>query len=311
MYRNLKAKIKEKRLDMSYNDIFYNCLFMAFDYDSQIYRPEMLDFLLHASGRAALIKTSVSDYTPVYLEFAGGERYPDGTFSTAICFDETGKKYTFENWANNDNIIVVFNTPHRTPSLFVERLAYKLSEIDKSEDNNVRFSRLHPFPVARNATEKQRIDEAINSIDTGKHETVLTDFKMTDMLDGDNEPIKICNLTNVNDSDKIQYLSHFYDNVLSRFFFFAGVGLSDNGKQAQISKDELNRNDAAGFLLPMSWYKARKQAFEKAGLSFDFSDIWKTRYNIIMKQDDNEENVSHETHETNETEVINNELSDD
>lgn len=282
MYKNLNARIKDLRLNFSYEHLFYNTLCNIFEYDEKLYRPDLLEYLLHKSGRVAIIKTDTAVYTPVFVDFAGGTRYADGTFSTAICFDEIGNMWQFEDWLYNPDITIVFNTPSRTPSLFVERLAYKLAEIDKSEDFNVKYSRLRPFPIARTAKEKDMILNAMRSVDTANPDVILTDVKIHDLLDGEGCEIPVLNITDVDDSEKIQYLSHFYDNVLSRFFFLCGVGMADNGKQAQISKDELNRNEYASFMLPLAWYEGRKKGFENTELTFDFSPIWKKKYDDIL-----------------------------
>lgn len=308
MYRDFKAKIKERRMDIGYNDIFYNVLHSMFVYDDAIFRPDVLDFILHYDGKCALVKTDVSPFTPCVVEFAGGYRYPDGEFSTAICFDAIGNQYTFENWLDNENVVIIFNTPSRMPSFFLERLAYKMTEIDKSEDLNVQYSRLRPFPIVHDAKTKNIVESAMKSIHSGDFSAILTDVNIKSLVDGTHEEIPVLNLTNVKDSEEIQYLSHFYDNVLSRFFFWCGIGEPDNGKQAQITTEELNRNATASFTMPLVWYESRKQAFEKIGLSFDFSPIWKKRYDEIMTMNErSEENENSGTSEPTSNPDVENE----
>lgn len=304
MFRQYKAKLKEKILDTAYFDFFHSAVHEIFSYDDRIFRPEIMDFLLHTSGKSALIKTSISDFTPVIVDFAGGYRYPDGTFSTAICFDATGKQYNFENWMENPDIIVVFNTPQRTPNPFIDVISYKLTEIDKSENCNVIFSRLRPFLIAHDEKTKTKAEQAMKSVLNGELSAIFTESSLTNFLDGNANSLEVVNTTDVKNEQYIQYLSHFYDTVLSRFFFLCGAGMCDNGKQAQISEDELNRNEIASFAYPLSWYKARKQAFEKSGLSFDFSPIWKAKYKTLLNvSHETNENVSHETDEAEEKEV--------
>ena len=52
----------------------------------------------------------------------------------------------------------------------------------------------------------------------------------------------------------------------------------DNGKQAQITVDEMARHDDVSLLMPYIWYTARKKPLEKSGLNFDYSDIIKERF---------------------------------
>lgn len=292
MFRYWKAKMQERTLDSNYSDILFNVLTCIFDYDTKIYRPEILEWLLHYTGQAALIKTEISEYTPVFIEFSGGERYPDGTFSNAICFDETGKQYNFENWMENENIIVVFNTPSRTSTKFIEVLAYQLTEINKSENCNVIFSRLRPFLTAHDEKTKNRIDTALKALLSGDLTSIFVDTDIKSLLgvSENNSGIDVLNITNVKDAQEIQYLSHFYDTVISRFFFLCGIGMSDNGKQAQITVDELNRNEDASFILPLAWYRGR-EILKSKGLYFDFSPIWKNKYDLIISKNSKEGEV--------------------
>lgn len=308
MFRNLKAKIQERKLDFNYTDILHNVLQSIFVYDDRIFRPDMLDYILHEDGKCALIKTSVSDYTPVYVEFAGGERYPDGTSKTAICFDEIGNRYEFANWMRNDDIIVLFNTPSRTPSGFIDLFAYQLTETNKSENCNVIFSRLRPFLTAHDEKTKNRIETALKSILSGDLSAIFVDTDITTLLNGseNSSGIDVLNITNVKDAQEIQYLSHFYDTIISRFYFLCGVGMADNGKQAQITVDELNRNADASFILPLAWYNGRKILKDK-GLYFDFAPLWKAKYNAILNHNENDSADQSEEPEEPEKEVEENE----
>ena len=285
MYRYLRDKAKEITRDNIYNDIFMNTLQNMFIYDERIFRPELLEMILHTMGKCALIKTDISDYTPVIVEFVGGARYPDGVFSTAKCFDFIGVQYNFSDWRNNEGIIVVFNSKTWAPSLFIDEFAYKMTECDKSEDCLVHYTRLNPIPIATDNTTKAKIDYAIESISKGKLDSIITSPSIRDIVNNNNgKLIDVLEITDASKSDKIQYLAHYYDTLLSRFYFLCGIGKCDNTKQAQITEDELNRNDDASMMLPYNWYTSRKDCLDKFGLSVDFSTFWKNRIDKILNQ---------------------------
>lgn len=280
----MREKMRQKRSDWSYEKQIENYLCAMFDYDERIYRPELIDFILHYGGQCALIKTDTSDFTPVVLQFVGGFRYADGTFSNALCLDEIGNQYIFEDWLHNPDICVIFNNFLRNPDIWIEKYAYMLTEIDTSLDCNIYFSRMKRVPIAEDQTTKSQIDAVLDDLTAGKTKTILKKPSMKSIT-GEDSGIEVLDLTDVTKSQYIQYLSHLYDSIKSRVYEMIGIGYADCAKQAQISISELQRNQNAEFLNPTIWYKCRKKAFDdyakKSGvqLQFDYSDIWKTEIN--------------------------------
>lgn len=307
LYRELKNKYKIARDDNMYENYITSVVSVMFEWDEKIYRPELLDKIVRDVGMGALIKTDTSDYTPVwfYPVDLGSGRYADGWFKDCACFDFTGVEYKFKDWKDNKDILVFFNTPLRSPDLFVEKYSEALSDIDFSIKNNVHYSRQHPIPVARDRKTKNRIDQCIKDVANGDFNTILMEANIGDIIGEDD--IKLVNITDVQKSQYLQYLSHLHDSYISRLFFLLGLGTTDNGKQAQISVDELNKNDDASITMALAWYRARKDAINDAkikghDLSFDFSDIWKKRIESIM----NENIIANNNEESKESEVEDN-----
>lgn len=292
MYRYFKDKIKQLKRDFSYDDMIKNIVFQMWEYDEKIWRPEIMDFILQDIGVCALIKTEFSDYTPVIVEFTGGKRYPDGVFKNAKCFDALGNVYNFKNWRDNPEILVIFNSATWEGTEVFERISYIMSEVDTSMLTNVIFSRLKPFPIVHDNKEKAKIDTALDDIFTGKLHSIQIDPDIKRLIadNSNGEPIPVMNLTDVRNQDKIQYLIHYHDYLISRFYSLIGIGTTDNGKQAQISVDEMNKNDTSSMILPLAWYNARKKSFEvateKTGIkfNFDFSEIWRKKLNEILTE---------------------------
>lgn len=284
MWRGAYAQLKEK-FRKTYDENMYiamatNSLYSMFKYDEKVFRPEFFEAILHDTGQCALIKTNTADYTPVFVDFAGGDRYADGFFKNCNCFDLTGKQYNFSNWRENPEILVFFNNFTLTPDLFIEKYAYMLTEVDTSIMNNVQFSREKPVPIAHNRKLKASIDKVMEDTQDGKVKTVLYDETIRDAIAEGRPPVDVLNLTDVSTSQYIQYLSHLHDSLISRLYFMMGLAFTDNGKQAQVSRDELNKNKSAALSFISAWYTMRKNGFdtakEKTGLDwfFDYSDIW-------------------------------------
>lgn len=280
-YRDLKAKYKQKFDDNMYSNMAWNSILTMFEYDERVFRPELFERILRDTGIVALIETSTAEYTPVFCNLVGGDRYADGFFKNAICYDMTGKEYKFTDWMNNEKILVFFNNLVYTPDIFIDKYSYYLSEVDTSILANVIFSRLKPIPVAKDSVTKKKIDAILDDLLVGKLKTICQEFDISDLIDNV-KSIDVVNLTDVESSKYIQYLQHLHDSIISRLYFTMGLSISDNGKQAQISIDELNKSKSASLSIVNSWYISRKNGFENANKKtgsewkFDFSNLWKS-----------------------------------
>lgn len=288
-YREMKNKYKVKCDDTMYGRYIEDVVSTMFTWDEKIYRPELFDRMIRDAGMAALVASEVDGYEwqPVWFNPVdlGNGWYPDAWFKDCKCYDFMGKEYTFKDWNSNPDILVFFNNGMRMPDLFVDKYATFLSDTDYSILNNVHFSRQHPIPVARDKQTRERIKEASKIISEGQFDAVVMEANLKDILDG--KEIDVINLTDVEKSQYIQYLSHLHDSLISRLFFMLGLGTTDNGKQAQISVQELNKNDDASITQALAWYNERKKAIDKAKekgheLEFDFSPLWKSRIESII-----------------------------
>lgn len=314
-YSELKSKYKLKADNTMYANMAYNVLLSMFKHDERIFRPELFEMILHDCGVCSLIKTETSDYTPVFTFINGGDRYADGFFKNVTCFDLTGKEYNFTDWRENPEIGVFFNNLTYSPDTFIDKYSYMLSELDTSIMCNVIFSRLKPIPIAKDNQSKNRIDTIFSDLTNGTIKTIVQELDLTDIVDNNRPAIEVLNLTDVESSKYIQYLSHLHDNLISRLFFMMGLSINDNGKQAQISIEELNKNKNAAISILNGWYDMRQRGFDEfnsksgSNLSFDYSDVWKSEIEVnvyqpeeMAKQD--EEQTEEEIEEPEESEEV-------
>lgn len=280
-YDSLKSKYRFKYDENMYSTMAWNSLLSMFEYDDKLFRPDLFDKILHDFGIVAVIKTDTAEYTPVVCNLVDGERYADGFFKDSICYDLRGKEYQFKSWRENSDILVFFNNSTLTSDIFIDKYSYMLSEIDRSIISNVIFSRLKPIPVAKDGQTKAKIDAILDDLMNGKLKTIISDLNISDIVESNKPSIEVLNLTEVESSKYIQYLQHLHDSMVARLYFMMGLSISDSGKQAQLSIEELNKSKSASISLSKSWYNMRKKGFEiaekKTGLEwhFDFSDVWR------------------------------------
>ena len=308
-YREMKNKYKVQTDDTMYGRYIEDVVSTMFTWDEKIFRPELFDRMIRDCGMAALVASDIEGYEwePVFFNAVdlGSGFYPDAFPKDAKCYDFMGKEFTFKDWDSNPDILVFANNGMRMPDLFVDKYASFLSDTDFSILNNVHFSRQHPLPVARDKQTLARIKEASKMISEGQFDAVLMETNMKDIIDG--KDIDVINLTDVEKSQYIQYLSHLHDSLISRLFFMLGLGTTDNGKQAQISVQELNKNDDASITQALAWYNERKKAIDKAKekgheLEFDFSPLWKARIESIINPPEVESTPEQESEESTEEE---------
>lgn len=136
-------------------------------------------------------------------------------------------------------ITVAYGRNNKTaiPSFQIYRNADMLTELDKSIMCIINNARMHPIPIAKDKKTKESIEMAQDDIKDGKNSTILSDnvFNSDDM----GNSFDVLNLTDVNVSDKIQYLFHSKDDVYRQFYNHYGQSSQGTSKMAQQTISEI------------------------------------------------------------------------
>lgn len=179
-----------------------------------------------------------------------------------------------------DTIAFGWNDSIRSNELpYIDRVAYMLSEIDLSMEYNVQYSRYNPFIIANDKTAKAAIENAFNNMKDGEPLTILSDNALYTLSDG--TPFSKIDLTDVKNIDKIQYLSHFRDDIMRWFYLRYGHNNQSTGKMAEQTTAEISGNDSISMIHVLDMLKARQKFAEQINEIFglnvtvDFSDLWK------------------------------------
>lgn len=204
-----------------------------------------------------------------------------------IINNNMGKQITFKNWLENEDVIIMKNNKLGTTDNDIARVSNYLSEIEKSYICNVINSRLAPLVKVNNAKDKKKVEKVIENIYDGKPQTV----DMTPNLMDDTDPFEIHNITNVDDSSKIQYLDLAKESILKRFYQENGVNLNSAVKQAQQSIAEINDGSNSAYIYPSNKLKSRTDCIEefkdKFNISYnvEFSECWKNGWEQLINID--------------------------
>ena len=233
-------------------------------------------------------KTDIPEYYPEYVAAYRGQYgvFPTddgiaiipGAYAGPLDRYGRGRDYlgtTFDGvtWRGTVGVdcFVVPNNPMLMPdSLIVSRYAYMLSQIDISLYYNLKYSRLGKFYRADTDQEKAALEKAIQEMTDGEPIIYVGTTKHTfgDVLDQNAPPLSPMELTDVKDSEKMQYLSRIHDDIIGRFLSMYGIDTGNINKGSQILRGELSRMEEAAAVPVYERLACRKQIWNEINRTF-------------------------------------------
>lgn len=280
LFSDLKPKQKSFLTEISYQNVLAEYVLGMLEYPNipvEIEYVRYLDFLLLKYGQAALYKSKhwgrwvIGDVT-----FVGNDLNEYGILPDAVCHDRAGHEDKFTDWQNSQECFVFFNNRNHTPDINIPRYADLLSKIDISLNANIVNSRMSPIVVAKDNNTKNQLAEIIKQNHDG-HTEVITS---PNILNEEGDNITVVNITDVNASDKIQYLLHAKDDLTREFLNLYGLHITGTGKMAQQSVEEITGSNNAALVIPYEMMKARNDTLQRfnaiTGLNVvcQFSKSW-------------------------------------
>lgn len=225
-----------------------------------------------------------------------GEKYIANTFSGYV-----------KTLTDDDGAIGWNNSMHTSDMPIIIEFSKLLTECFTSFNTNILYSRLKPVYRAANDTEKAAIQSAYTSIKDDLEPIVITSQNVLAEIEGQ-DSIKVLEITDVKNADKIQYIVKAIDDIIRMFFtYYAGQAIQGNGKLAQQTVDEVQGTTSTSFILPndklyqrRKWVKRINELFGTE-IEVDFSDAWKTESLKYKKEADIDENGELEEMQEEET----------
>ena len=194
--------------------------------------------------------------------------------------------HSFQGIIGKD-IIIGYNNLTRLPELMIEMYANLFHETDKSILTCLKKSRVAPMPVTGDEKLAKAFERLIDDIDEGNTKIVAYEGILDDVVEG-KPPITMIELTEPKYTERLQYLSKFYDDVLRRFWTFYGHSLSSGSKMAQVNTMELEGYVTSSKIYPYILLEARREFVDKCNEAFDtnwsvdFSDAFKHLLNDVV-----------------------------
>lgn len=187
---------------------------------------------------------------------------------------------TFEGIIGENCVVVGNNSLYHPDKSIICRFAHLLNEIDKSLDLNIFNTRLTKGFIVDNDKDKIAIESAYKAVGDGKPFVAVapTHRPMTDVLDVMQDGLYTpFDFTAVKDTDKLQYLSRLYDDIIGRFLSMYGIDTGNVNKGSQILENEISRLAEASAVLVEDAYIAREYGLEQYRKVFNRDDIKFTR----------------------------------
>lgn len=266
-------------------------LISMFDYEGlpETINKEFLEKYLNMSGSVGFGKINNELVCAIASPSGDVDAYGIGTelqFSTPIG--------DYHGYIGKD-CVIGYNNATRTPEFNILRFADMFAEIERSMATNVLYSRYMPIPIAKDDKQKAMIDNALDSLEMGKPRTILSRNILDDIVNGNSTDGLVLNLTDVNNSNKLQYLSGFYEDNEKRLYNIYGHNIAGGEKRAQQSIEEISDNDSVSFIVPLAKLHARERMCEDLNrvfglnVSVHFSELWAREFEKYLRDSSEEE----------------------
>lgn len=270
-----------------------------FDYKNIPFRKEFLEVQLLKHGWAAIAKDEKGD---IYAGYCATYDIDEYGLPTGQCNFFTRHGYNFPA-VIGETCIIGYNNDIRLPEFLLEQSAKFFSETDISMMSCLVKSRVNPVPVASDSKVKKAIDDILSDVEAGDTKTIAYEGAIDDILEG-KDPVTVLNLTDPKQTDKLQYLSKFFDDNLRRIATFYGHSLSSGSKMAQVTSAELEGYTTFSRIYPNVLLESRKAFLDEVNAAFgtdysvEFGEAWEHLNNPIVldqeeggAEDDSEESA--------------------
>lgn len=253
-YKALKPKETEAFNVKVYFDILFNTLNSMFEWEGlpDSIPARFLEGYLHAFGHVSVGEIDGTLYCGQGGLTGSVDAYGEGTevlLTTPIGSTRGERSVNMAYGRNNDSA---------SADSILWLTVHYLSEIAISLNCNITYARLLPIPVVNDDKTKIAIDETVAALKDGKFSAVVSD-NILDVIEGD---LKLVNLSDVKNVDRIPYLSRLIDDVLKQFYNFYGQNLQTINQGSQTNEDELHGMDSTARILTDNMLKCRQELSE-------------------------------------------------
>lgn len=192
--------------------------------------------------------------------------YPSEYLATKTNFQFSG----IPDNSNGETIVYCF--PSCEPLTQIFRFASQFAEVDTSLVNNIQFARIAPVAVVLDDETKSAYEKSISQMLAGDLNISIKAPFLN--VAGNQSKLEMLNISDGKYSEKIQYLSMFHEQLISRLCKLFGISYTYISKQANITNDELHNSDDFCAIYPIMMKNNINECLSKIGLSAKFNKPW-------------------------------------
>lgn len=277
-YNKMKAKQKTAHLNFSHWSRMFGLVMSMFEYtdvtDNNIDYHYLEKYLI-SDGVAFVGKVDGKLTAMLGSRHDDLNEYGLGTKINAVT--QNGKAFT---GTIGKDCVVIYNNNLHLPELELTNYADLLTELDKSVDLNIQYTRDYPIPIVETDRDKEVVKTAIKNMRDGVPCTIVGNSTLSDIINNV-EMTKTLEISNPDRINNLQYLLTAYETIEKRFWARYGHNVSSTDKRAQVTETELTGTDSVSLVYPMIRLEERIKAIEELNQIFgtnikvDFSKIWK------------------------------------
>lgn len=271
MYSKLSTKLKNYITEAAYTDILEQVLsgMLIFEGFPDTVNTEFITLYKMHEGVCAIVD-DVEDGAVGHAA-VGGVPGLNGIGKDVIVSFDNGIVKEYSDWRTNEHVVLMFHDVLMRPDLNVGRFAAALTDVDKSMMLNIIYSRLLPIPTAKNEDHKRALNAVIDGLIKGDITKAILDTDILSDVLGQHKGVDIINITDVNNAEKLQYLSMFHDDLLRRFYQLYGMDVNGNGKLAQQSVAEIGSRQGASMIIPYNIMREAEKAVKECNRKFGWN----------------------------------------
>ena len=288
LYDFILGKFYPEKISFAWTlkDTFINMLASMFTYEGlpESIKPEFVERFLIMNGSIAGWKYDGpdADYTDKLIVSIGGDaNEPDvyGIGTHYIAATQNG--YTKSLKRDEDGVIIYNNSCYMPDIQIINAFVDELTEMFVSLRSNILYTRNKPVFKAATDKERRAIQEAFEKIKNDLEPIIVTSTNVMEEIEG-SETVKVLDITDVNNADKLQYIVKSIDDAFRWFFTLYGQAVQGNGKLAQQTVKEVDGSTSLSFIYPNDRLKMRQEGFDRfnkmfgTNISVRFSDAWLT-----------------------------------
>lgn len=249
-YRDLSAETKQYIRTNGYNTIITNMISSMFDFtEFTITEKYMLMDILLNHGLAYVEKRD-NNFLILPAQYVGlpkeSEIFPSHIIATGVYSKTT---VTIDDNIDNLSGELFYCFPDRLAIDEIPRFSYQFAEIDTSLVNNIQFSRIAPLVSSPYENIRKSYEQAVKRMMNGELINSIT--SINSVVDGESKSVDKVDISDGDYSEKIQYLSMYHTQMISRLANLFGIQYNFISKQANITNDELNSNESFCSIYPL------------------------------------------------------------